>query len=112
MDIELALIELSKNNESNLINSLPNGYDSEDRSNKGWGLVIRASGNIDGENIDDCIKSFLEGLVDVKEIIFQSEPILRLAIYNKNINYTLTLKSFKILSDFNITLEASIYPED
>ena len=111
-DIELALIDLSEQDFHQLSNSLPQGYSCLDRTDKGWGLVIRPDSANNMEDIDDSIVDFLNDMGVLKDVIFSSSPILRLGIYNNNYDYTLRLKSFELLSSFNISLEASIYPTD
>ena len=108
-DITLALTDYSKNDLKAI--ELISNYSIEDASENGWGLVISADSRIEGP-LDDQIHRFLQGLLPLKKWIVDSSPILRIAVFNKNLTCTIRLENYKILEAFKIKLEITLYPTE
>ncbi len=109
-DIELALINLPKKELQEISKVLPAGYLVEDRSNKGWGIVIRLDSENELESLNDQVKAFITGVLPIKKWMELSSPVLRVACFNDKLTCTINLEDFELFVSLKIKLEISIYP--
>ncbi len=109
IEIELILGEITQNDFSIIEKEIPSNYLIEDRSNRGWGIVILNDREYI-ELIDESIIHFIEPLKALTYIISKYSTILRIAVYCSTLTCTLKLNIKETLSIFNSELEISIYP--
>lgn len=107
-DLELALTDRSYLTDS-LIASLGSDFVLEDRSEQGWGLVLRLE-NSESKSLDGLIKKFLLAALKFKSVIKDSKPILRVAAFNPNATCTLLLKNIESLAELGVQIEVCVYP--
>ena len=109
IDVELALINASSNNIKYLQSHLPTEFYIEDRSDRGWGIVIRTT----QKSFDDfsaTINNFLEPLNPLIEIISNSGGILRVGVFYSTVTCTIRLNYYEQLAIFRLPIEISTYP--
>ena len=107
-DLELALTDQSRLTEE-MVASLRLQFVLEDRSEQGWGLVLRLEKS-DGKSLDDLMQRFLAAAMKFKLVIKSAKPILRVAAFNPNATCTLLLKDIDLLAKLGTQVEVSIYP--
>jgi len=107
-DLELALTDRSRLTDS-LIENLRSDFVLEDRSEQGWGLVLRLEKS-DGKVLDGLIQKFLSAALKFKSIIKDAKPILRVAAFNPNVTCTLLLKDIESFAELGAQVEVSVYP--
>lgn len=109
-DIELCLTDISVESIKDLSKVLPSGYSIEDRTENGWGLVIRSNNEDEASILNDKVRNFLSGISPIKEWIKSSQSILRVAHFSESFTNTIVLEEFESLVSFKLKLEISIYP--
>lgn len=109
IDVELALVNASVGHLTNILDTLPSGYLVEDRSELGWGLVVRVAQKLPND-FNSAIESFLEPLSSLVKIIRCHGGVLRVGIFFETFTCTIRLKSYERLVELGLSLEISIYP--
>jgi hypothetical protein len=109
VDIELALVDASADELKGLQSYLPSGFYVEDRSDRGWGLVIRTTQKLSGD-FSCAIDAFLGPLCPMIEIISNHAGVLRVGVFYNTITCTMRLNSCERLSTFRLPIEISTYP--
>lgn len=109
LDVELALIDMSADDLNDIKSHLPTGFYVEDRSDKGWGLVVRAKQKL-MDDFNGAINAFLEPLTPMINIIRNHTGLLRVGVFYNTVNCTMRLNSFDRLSEFGLPIEISTYP--
>lgn len=110
MEIELAFVELPVDQLADEFRDLPDSFLIEDRTDKGWGIVLRQTHEVSGLNLDESIVEFLEKLSYFQDLISEQKTILRVAVYTDAFSHTSRIKSFDLYSGFGFVLEISVYP--
>ena len=109
IDVELALVSATAIQFNDIEDNLPQGFFIEDRTDRGWGLVIRTTHKF-SEELSSAIDVFIEPLMPLIELADDHEGVLRVGIFYDTINCTVCIKSFDRLAEFGLPLEISIYP--
>lgn len=109
VEISLALCTIDRLSAHD-ISRLTHRLEVVDKSAKGWGLVIQDSGSY--SSVDEAVTSLVSRVVEFRELIVQTDPVFRIAVYNPNFNYTCHLSCAAQISDFSAVLEISIYPTE
>lgn len=108
IDLELALTEGSADLMT-IQENLPLGFYIEDRSDRGWGLVIRTSQE-SSDDFSSALNEFFNQLLPFKDLIRRHKGILRAGIYYDTATCTVKVDSSVRFTDFNLCLEISSYP--
>lgn len=112
LDVELALTSSPPSDLASLSNRLPSLYYCEDKSNLGWGIIIRYSGDLSG-NLDLAVRQFLEGLCDEDLIPANGTNVLRVAVQHDFCALTLNLRTaIPVLNKLGLEFELSCYSID
>ncbi|MFC7297034.1 hypothetical protein [Herminiimonas aquatilis] len=109
-DLELALTDPSKLTDS-LMATLRTKFVLEDRSEQGWGLVLRLQ-KTEENSLAALAENFVSAAIKFKSAIKNSKPILRVAAFNSNATCTLLFKDIESLAELGVQLEVSVYPTD
>ena len=109
-DIELALTHCSEGDVEALTNLLSEGYEIDDRSSNGWGLVVHSDLEGNMGSFDEQISDFLLGVMPIRKFIEKSPSVLRVAIFNKKATCTIDIGNFELMVALKIRLEISVYP--
>lgn len=109
IDLELALTDPACILLEEIQAQLPAEFYAEDRSNRDWGLVIRATRAIPVD-VGDAIELFLVPLRPISNIIRQAGAVLRVGVFYDTVTCTLQIRSCKDLGEMGISLEISVYP--
>lgn len=109
-DLELALINLPKEELQEISKVLPVRYLVEDRSNNGWGIVIRLDSENELASLNDQVRAFIAGVLPIRKWIELSSPVLRVVCFNDKLTCTINLDDFELFVSLKIKLEISIYP--
>jgi hypothetical protein len=107
-DLELALTDRSHLTDS-LIASLRSEFVLEDRSEQGWGLMLRLEKS-EGKSLDGLVQKFLSAALKFKSAIKDAKPILRVAAFNPNATCTLLLKDIELFAELGVQIEVCVYP--
>lgn len=109
IDVELALVDTSMDELVNLQRDLPSEFYVEDRSDKGWGVVIRTRRKL-SDDFNDAINGFLTPLNSLVELIISHKRILRVGVFYNTATCTMRLNSSDPLTAFKLPLEITVYP--
>jgi hypothetical protein len=109
LDIELALTGVLDAPMIARLAKLPQGYNIEDRSKRGWGLVLRTRRKVP-TTVDEAISEFLIGIISIKDPIRAGKGILRIAVHSETVNTTVNISVVELICDYRLQLEISIYP--
>ncbi|HEB93943.1 MAG TPA: hypothetical protein ENI94_10875 [Gammaproteobacteria bacterium] len=109
VDVEIALINASANELKVIQADLPPGFFIEDRSDRGWGLVIRTTQKL-SDDFSEAIDVFLEPLSPLVEMVSSHAGILRVCVFYSTVTCTMRLNSCDRLAVFGLPLEISTYP--
>ena len=109
VDVELALVNAPANDLKAIQDDLPSGFFIEDRSDRGWGLVIRTTQEL-SDNVSDSINVFLEPLSPLVRMISDYVGILRVGVFYDTVTCTMRLNSCDRLAELGLLLEISTYP--
>lgn len=109
IDVELALLDAATNEFGDIQSNLSSGFYLEDRTEIGWGLVIRATQEL-SDNFDNAIDGFLEPLSSLAEVIGSHKGVLRIGVFYDTATCTLRLNSYDRLAAFKLPLEITVYP--
>ncbi len=109
IDIELALLNASLDQLKEIENRLPPGFIVEDRTDRGWGLVICIIGELP-DDVSGAISDFLQQLSSVTDIISSSAGIMRVGVFHNTANCTMEFNCLARLNEFGLSLEISTYP--
>lgn len=109
IDLELALVDASRDELVTLQSSIPKDFFVEDQTNRGWGLVIRTTLQL-LDDLSDSVDSFLEPLSPLAKMIGDHEGILRVGIFYNTATCTMQIASCERLALFKLSLEISTYP--
>jgi hypothetical protein len=91
IDVELALVNASVDQLKNIQDDLPSKFFVEDRSDRGWGLVIRTTQNLP-DDFSSAIDAFLEPLIPLVKIVGNQGEILRVGVFYDTVTCTMRLK--------------------
>jgi hypothetical protein len=109
-DIELSVGDVDEATLECLLDILPATFYVEDRSELGWGWVIRPE-SIVGESESEVLGNFVRGLDDVRvHDVLPPGGVLRLAMFKDTINCTAIVHELSFLARNNVSLEISFYP--
>lgn len=114
IDIELAITGFGAKQYQMLVKEIPPAYTVEDRSDTGYGLVVRNE-SFEGVNeISGNLEGFLEHLMPLSGMVRDHGCIVRVAVFSYLATTTanFSLNSLNALRNFNSTLEISVYPID
>lgn len=109
-DIELALLSPDAIRQE-VENRLGGSCELEDKSEQGWGLVIRAI-NPSTASLGEQLKSFLTVLAGHEALLRSGQPILRIAAFNPNLTCTVVLEELDRICALGAKVELSVYPTD
>lgn len=109
VDVELSLVNAPANELKAIQDDLPSGFFVEDRSDRGWGLVIRTTQKL-SDDFSDSIDAFLEPLSPLVKMISNHAGILRVGVFYNTVTCTMRLNSCERLAEFGLLLEISTYP--
>jgi hypothetical protein len=118
-DIEVALPHAPPDIAAQLERMLSPDYGVENRSDRGWGIVIVRHQEWYGDRrkLSLCITEFIADLehLDLPNInIGDASPIVRVGVYYDTFSFTLTLSNEAMISlqSAKATLEVSLYPSN
>jgi hypothetical protein len=109
-DVELALLSPGQHRYE-LEQKLAASMSMEDRSDRGWGLVVRAT-SLQGEALEDQLSEFLGHLSGIEDLVRRSSPVLRIAVFNPSYSCTVLLPKLDRICAMGMQLELSVYPSD
>lgn len=109
VDVELAFVNASADQLKSIQDDLPPGFFVEDRSDRGWGLVIRTTQQL-SDDLSSAIDAFLEPLSPLVKMVGNHGGILRVGVFYDTVTCTMRLKSCDRLAVFGLPLEISTYP--
>lgn len=109
VDVELALIDASTAELFYFQSKLPVGFYVEDKSDRGWGLVIRTTRELP-DDFSNAVDTFLEPLSSLAEVIGVYDGLLRIGVFYDTATCTMRLNSYDRLADFKLPLEITAYP--
>ena len=91
--------------------NLPDDFFVEDRSDNGWGLVIRTTQQL-SDDFSEAIDAFLEPLTRglLAKMVSSHAGILRVGVFYSTCSCTMLLSSCDRLAAFGLSLEISTYP--
>jgi hypothetical protein len=107
-DIELALLH-PKLSKSDLEAQLPESITVEDRSSRGWGLVLRIE-DLQGATLDERLGHFLNGISGTFALLRDLQPVVRIAAFNESATCTFMLSHIDRLGELCAQIEVSVYP--
>lgn len=107
-EIELAITS-PRHPMREFVNYLPGGYLIEDRSETGWGFVIRPNEQPSFGSVSEDMSDFLRNMEDMRKFLLGSDLILRLAVYSDSADTTITLDC-RYVESLGAKLEISFYP--
>lgn len=109
VDLELALTNPSDIEIHLVQERLPEDFYVEDRSKKGWGLVIRTSRELP-EDEASAVDFFLSQLRPLADLIKRTTAIFRVGAFHDTVTCTVHFKSCTDLVTLGASLEISTYP--
>ena len=107
VDLELALIEPATVNFKILQELLPSDFYAEDRSEKGWGFVIRTTREL-SDDAGAALDSFLPPLRPLTDTIKKAAAVLRIGAFCDTVTCTIRIGSCIDLAAMEISLEISL----
>lgn len=109
IDVELALVDASADELNGIKSDLPSEFYVEDRTDKGWGLVIRTTRKLP-DDFGNAVDAFLEPLSPLAEMVGNHVGVLRAGVFYDTVTCTMRLNSSDRLVAFGLSLEISTYP--
>ena len=109
-DVELALREPVRLSIDE-IDQLKYSFLVEDRSENGWGFVLRAKKN-NGQTLKEILEALVKMYEPFEACIAQCKPVLRVAAFSSNATCTVWLDEVSFFAKIGASLEVSIYPVD
>jgi hypothetical protein len=111
VDVEIALLDATAAELTRIQLELPQGFQVEDRSDTGWGVVITTSRELPN-NFSKAIDDFLTPLSALGDLVRTYAGILRVGVFYGTVNCTIRLESYDRLMMLGLPLEISTYPSD
>jgi hypothetical protein len=109
-DIELALLRPDAIWQE-VIDRLGNTCELENRSDQGWGLVVRVA-NLPSAPLGVQLSHFLAALAMHEALLRSGQPVLRIAAFNPNVTCTVLLEDLDRICALGAKVELSVYPVD
>lgn len=109
VDLELALTNPGDIEVHFIQERLPEDFYAEDRSKKGWGLVIRTSRELPDDEAS-AVDFFLSQLCPLADLIKKTTAIFRVGAFHNTVTCTVHFKSCADLVAMGASLEISTYP--
>lgn len=109
-DIELALLRPDAIWQE-VKDRLGNACELEDKSEQGWGLVVRVAG-LPTASLGEQLNHFLAVLAGHEALLRAGQPVLRIAAFNPNLTCTVVLEELDRICALGAKVELSVYPVD
>jgi len=109
-DVELALREPMRLSTEEL-SQMKSGFLIEDRSENGWGFVLRTPKN-SGETLKEILQALVDACEPFEACIARCKPVLRVAAFSPNATCTVWVDEVSFIAKICASLEVSVYPID
>jgi len=109
-DVELALREPTELLAEEL-RQMKSQFLIEDRSDNGWGLVLRAE-KASGQSLKEILETLVKACGPFEVSIARCKPVLRVAAFNPNLTCTIWIDEASFIAKIGASIEVSVYPVD
>ncbi|QSA96123.1 hypothetical protein [Methylococcus sp. EFPC2] len=109
-DVELSLREPTSLSIDE-IDHLKSNFLIEDRSENGWGIVLRLDKS-NGLMLNELLRALIKACEPFESIIALCKPVVRIAVFNPNVNCTVWIDETACFAKIRASLEVSVYPAD